>query len=333
MSSADTTTLDELLDMVGEAASSFPPPRAGTELILTAAAPNRAHASWHIDPADLAAARERAATAPLVIRLHDTTGITFDGTNPNDTHDTVVHGDHGHADLHLRKSGRTCLAELGLRRPDGHLERLALSDALDLPHDAPPARIAAQPTPDIGELAREGFAGLASRPAPAAAPEKSAAIWPDAAELTALLPDRSEYVEAWHERFAAQTTGIEAAHEQMYEEVGHIAFTEILPAVPELAAHAPQPAATETPAAPAPHKSSGDPQTIRLEDQAWCPAAGVALEVVLEITGRVPHGTRASLFNHPVELADDGTFHIRRVLRNPGELLPALAPHLRPPRD
>lgn len=340
MSSTETFPAHDLPGDAAGAADTFPPPRVGSELLLTETAPHRAHAWWHLDPADLDAARERAASSPLVIRLHDVTGITYDGKNPHDTHDTVVHGDHGQSDLHVRKTRRTYLAEIGLRRPDGHLELLATSERLEMQSEAHQIPASAPIPPDISALAGLELAGILSPPRSAAvtATEKpsEAAPWPDAAELGALVPDRSEYVEAWFERFSAHGSAIEAAQKQIADEVANVHFEELPSAsgltLPVASAQLPETPVAPTAEAPVP-VSSSTPQVIRLEDYLSAKtvtnaAEDIVISAELLIHGRIPRGRRATLFGQEIAVDETGAFEVTCDLPGAASLLAPLHPQL-----
>ncbi len=125
----------ELRDIAQEIASSYPPPRLGTEVVLLEVNPHRAHAYWNIDVEDYrsAAAACGDPSPPLLLRLHDVTGIEFDGSNSHSYFDLQVQGLQGHWYVDLWKDGRTHVAELGLRRADGRLEILARSNPVSTP--------------------------------------------------------------------------------------------------------------------------------------------------------------------------------------------------------
>lgn len=128
-------TADELRSVAQEIAASYPPPRLGTELVLLEINPHRAHAYWNVDVEDFqtAAAACGDPSPPILLRLHDVTGIEFDGTNAHSYFDMQVQGLQGHWYVDLWKDGRTHIAELGLRRADGRLEILARSNPVSTP--------------------------------------------------------------------------------------------------------------------------------------------------------------------------------------------------------
>ncbi|MCS6771779.1 MAG: DUF4912 domain-containing protein [Kiritimatiellae bacterium] len=126
---------EDLRAISQEISSSYPPPRLGTELVLLEINPHRSHAYWNIDVADFRRAAEAAGdpNPPLLLRVHDITGVNFDGTNSNSFFDLQVQGLQGHWYVDLWQDGRTYIGEIGLRRPDGRLEILARSNPVSTP--------------------------------------------------------------------------------------------------------------------------------------------------------------------------------------------------------
>lgn len=126
---------DELRRISEEISALYPPPRLGTELVLLEVNPHRAHAYWNVDVEDYQAARKRSGLErpPLVLRLYDVTGLTFDGSNAHQVFDIEIQGLQGHWYLDLWKDGRTHIADLGFRRDDGSLVCLARSNPVSTP--------------------------------------------------------------------------------------------------------------------------------------------------------------------------------------------------------
>lgn len=144
--SAPEPTAEDLRGVVEEISSHYPPPRLGTELVLLEVSPHRAHAYWNIDVEDYRAAQKQTGLqhAPLVLRLYDIT----DGTPPEKAitaFDVEIQGLQGHWYLDLWKDGRTHVADLGFRAPDGRLIPLARSNPVSTP--------AAAESPDYHTLA------------------------------------------------------------------------------------------------------------------------------------------------------------------------------------
>lgn len=329
MPGADDITPDELLAISEEMAAGYPPPRAGTELVLLDVNPHRAHACWHVDPDDLRAAQQRAPNAPLVIRMHDVTGVEFDGRNAHDTSDTLVHGLQGQIDLNVRRDGRTYLAEFGLRRPDGHLERLAMSDRIEMPRAPLPSR--AEKFSSLREqMDQMPVEAPAARPV-AAVPEVGP--WPTEAELASLLPARDAAVEAWYDAAVPIASPISFAHQTMEVEVRDVPAD--IPVEP-----------TSSPATISGANvlqfpvQRAAPSPIRLEDflgtsshNLGVAETGVELHVDVIVHGRVPAGRSVTLFGREVAVDADGRFSLRQELTNPGAVLPYVWSALRPAGD
>lgn len=128
-------TPEELRAVASEIAASFPPPRTGTELVLLEISPHRAHAYWHIDLDDYRRAAEACGDPcpPLILRIHDITGLPPEASQAHSSFDVQVQGLQGHWYVDLWRDGRTYIGELGLRRPDGALEPLARSNPVSTP--------------------------------------------------------------------------------------------------------------------------------------------------------------------------------------------------------
>lgn len=126
---------EELREVAQEISSLYPPPRLGTELVMLEVNPHRAHAYWNIDVEDYQRAAAQCGTdaPPLLLRIHDVTGIEFDGNNAHSYFDLQVQGLQGHWYVDLWKDGRSYVAELGLRRPNGGLVQLARSNPVATP--------------------------------------------------------------------------------------------------------------------------------------------------------------------------------------------------------
>ena len=125
----------DLRQVSDEISSLYPPPRLGTEIVLLEVNPHRAHAYWNIDVEDFRDGHKRCGMdrPPLVLRLYDVTGLSFDGSNAHQVFDIEIQGLQGHWYLDLWKDGRTHVADLGFRRPDGSLVCLARSNPVSTP--------------------------------------------------------------------------------------------------------------------------------------------------------------------------------------------------------
>ena len=365
MNEDDEILAEDMLAVSAEIAAGFPPPRACTELVLLDVNPHRAHAFWNIEAGEFLAARQRtgAAAPPLVIRLHDVTGIVFDGKNPHDTFDVGVGGLQGQTDVDVRKDGRTYVGELGFRRSDGHLERLAISQPMDLPR-APVlaahalAAKAAAPADEtrIAAAARIEMAGLAENEDAVVSPVAAPVVvgpWPDADELLLLLPPRAAAVAAWYEITGSPSSAISVAQKNSEAEMDGVSddvepeplrLPPVEPkaggvgrALQEAVPNDPPSLNSDTTLAETFSSATQMRQPVRLEDflsysshNLGRAEAGVDLHVEVLIHGRVPPGRRATLFDRAVPVDDDGHFALRHELLHPGPLLPYLAPALPP---
>lgn len=343
MNSEETdSTVDEEVDESVEMAALFPPPRAVTELVVIDTAPHRAHAFWNILPGEFEAARAQSGSEhpALVIRLHDVTGVpVFDGRNPHDTFDTVVSGSSGRTDIAVWKGSRSYLAELGFRRPDGHLVLFAQSDRFDMPvapasadRKAPPPEepeqivlstqeadalmpppLQAGPWPDENELLSWTRTAANVRPvAPARTAEAGRTGEPPAVVLSVSgLPlFETPHIDAEHAKMAVETCRIPPPRDHERLAYGRPVVETEGDDVP-----APQP--------PVPleglfRRSSDSPGSSAI-------AAECTAELVLR--GRIPAGRAATLFGRPVAVDADGTFAVRLRIDHPAAVLDQAGPH------
>jgi hypothetical protein len=127
-----------------------PPPAESTDIPwgygkdrVTAAAldPNRLYVYWEVT--DEAIARARAALgaaggdAWLNLRVYDTTGILFDGTNAHHHFDHGLGRSERQWFFEIRRPTSTAFVELGLRARDGGFARIARSNRVDFPRTEP----------------------------------------------------------------------------------------------------------------------------------------------------------------------------------------------------
>jgi len=344
MNDDEDISAEEMRSLAAEIASLYPPPRAGTEIVLLEVNPHRAHAYWNIDLEENRRIEDQSGQLPLVIRLHDVTGIEFDGRNPHDTNDTIVSGLQGQTDLNVWKDGRTYLAELGYRKHDGHLITLAASDRVDVPCEPRPGP-ADSPPPHVPSVSPASEAGVemagvlhANGAALALADTDSqdgeevavtAGPWPDEDELSALLPPRVEKVEAWYERLQTENSPITVAQQAMNVQV-EAASPEIRIG-PAHEGGAVEAGIADDASRPTPSSGSFSDAPIRLEEYLTYSSHGLGrpvedVEVHIDIVlhGRVPPGRTATLFGRPVQVDADGRFQSRQELSNPGPMLPYL---------
>ncbi len=128
-------TAEELRSVAEEVSALYPPPRLGTELVLLEVSPNRAHAYWNVEVDDFeAAVAASGQEAPaMLLRLHDVTGLEFDGSNAHSYFDVQVQGLQGHWYVDLWHDGRSYIAELGLRRAGGGFVSMSRSNRIATP--------------------------------------------------------------------------------------------------------------------------------------------------------------------------------------------------------
>jgi hypothetical protein len=128
---------EELIKVSEEVAACFPQPFEQSELVLMVIDPHHIHAYWSIAPGDLEAARREADSgdcrAPLVLRLYDITLIDFTRQDAHSRFDLAVHGLENTWYVELWQDAKSLIADLGLRRQDGSLARLARSNVVQTP--------------------------------------------------------------------------------------------------------------------------------------------------------------------------------------------------------
>jgi hypothetical protein len=126
-----------------ESPEALPAGYGKTRLTLMPIDPYRIHAYWEIAPADLRAARhslgDGAETATTVLRVHDVTGVNFDGTNARHMFDVEV-GGAANWYLTLWSAGKSYVGDLGLRAPGGHFVPLVRSNIVHTPGPVPSDR-------------------------------------------------------------------------------------------------------------------------------------------------------------------------------------------------
>ena len=126
--------------MPGEAANI--PWSYGKDRVTAAAIdPNRLYVYWEVTDDGIARARsalpDTGAHAWLNLRVHDTTGLLFDGRN---SHHHFDHGlDRGQRQwfFDINRPSSTVFVEMGLRTADGTFSRIARSGRVDFPRDEP----------------------------------------------------------------------------------------------------------------------------------------------------------------------------------------------------
>jgi hypothetical protein len=146
---------------------------------VTAAAvdPARLFVYWEVtDPAidrARAALGEGGADAWLNLRVYDTTGRIFDGTNAHSYFDHGLGRDDRQWFFHIGKPSSSAYVELGLRSRAGHFVKISRSSRVDFPRNAPVQEDAPEwltvrvGTGEAFSAGRGGGQGPARTPAPA----------------------------------------------------------------------------------------------------------------------------------------------------------------------
>ncbi len=103
--------------------------------------PDSAYLYWEITDEGIAAARSRLGPAGVdgwcTLRIYDTTGHAFDGTNANDYLDIRVdRADREHFVM-VRRPGSSMHAEIGIKTHEGYFQPVARSGRADFPRNAP----------------------------------------------------------------------------------------------------------------------------------------------------------------------------------------------------
>jgi len=134
---AELLSAAELFAVSQEIATFFPQPFRRTRVVLMVVDPHHVHAYWHIRMDDIERAREQvgegADSAPLVLRFYDVTMIDFSRQPAHGQFDVAVHGLVNNWYVDLWADGRSYVADIGLRRPDGSLVALARSNFVHTP--------------------------------------------------------------------------------------------------------------------------------------------------------------------------------------------------------
>jgi hypothetical protein len=154
--------------------------------------PDSAYLYWEIDDAGIAAARSRLGPAGergwCNLRIYDTTGRDFDGTNANDYFDLTVDRADREYYLMIRRPSSSMHAEIGVKTDEGFFQAIARSGRADFPRNGP--------SPDT---TLEWMTITSDGAPPCAAPYRSRYVGPEPAP-----PDRSGagYVDAWRAGYA-----------------------------------------------------------------------------------------------------------------------------------
>jgi uncharacterized protein DUF4912 len=122
--------------------------------------PERLYAYWEITDADLEKARAgfpESVDTRLVLRIFDTTGRIFDGTNAHHSFDVVIQRSDRQWFLNLNRPQSTAVVEVGMVGAQGRYVAMARSKPVDFPRrePAPPS----DPQWRIAEESAEGPGG------------------------------------------------------------------------------------------------------------------------------------------------------------------------------
>ena len=108
-----------------------------TRIALVDIDPCHVHVYWHVQAADLEAARGAASSSKtddsMLLRLHDAICTVMVGFIPWPPMELKVSGLNGYRYVEIPDCGKTLIAELGLRGPNGSFTRLASSHPVRLP--------------------------------------------------------------------------------------------------------------------------------------------------------------------------------------------------------
>lgn len=154
--------------------------------------PDSAYLYWEIRDDGVAAARGRLGAAGADgwcnLRVYDTTGRDFDGTNANDYFDIRVDRADREYYLMIRRPGSSMHAEIGVKTHEGFFQPIARSGRGDFPRDTP--------SPDTR---LEWLTVTSDGPPPCAAPCRSRYAGPEPS-----LPGRegAGYFDVWRAAYA-----------------------------------------------------------------------------------------------------------------------------------
>lgn len=154
--------------------------------------PDSAYLYWEITDEGIAAARARLGPRGgggwINLRIYDTTGRAFDGTNANDYFDLTVDRADREYYLMIRRPTSSMHAEIGVKTDEGFFQAIARSGRADFPRNAP--------SPN-GTL--DWMTITSGDPPPCVAPYRSRYNGPETP-----LPERAGagYVDAWRAGWA-----------------------------------------------------------------------------------------------------------------------------------
>jgi hypothetical protein len=165
--------------------------------------PDSAYLYWEITDEGIAAARARLGAGGergwFNLRIYDTTGRDFDGTNANDYFDLRVERGDREYYMMIRRPSSSMHAEIGILTDEGYFQAIARSGRGDFPRDAP------SPNTTL-----EWMTITAEYAPPCAAPYRSRYSGPEPP-----LPGRAGagYVDAWRAGYAPTAKATETSRE------------------------------------------------------------------------------------------------------------------------
>ena len=123
------------------AAPEVPASYAGDRIVLLVRDPYWVHVYWEISREALLRAKgvlkDEFYDAKSILRVHDVTGVDFDGTNSNSHSDIPVEGGATNWYINTRVPNRSYCVEIGLLSRSGRFVLLARSNQVTTPRDAP----------------------------------------------------------------------------------------------------------------------------------------------------------------------------------------------------
>jgi hypothetical protein len=165
--------------------------------------PDSAYLYWEITDGGIADARARLGPAGADgwcnLRVYDTTGRDFDGTNANDYFDIRVDRSDREYFLMIRRPTSTMHVEIGIKTGEGYFQPIARTGRADFPRSGPSA-----------DTSLEWLTVTSDYAPPAASPFRSRYRGPEPR-----LPPRegAGYVDVWRAAFAPSDAA-QAAHPQ-----------------------------------------------------------------------------------------------------------------------
>jgi hypothetical protein len=188
--------------------------------------PESLYLYWEITDEGIADARvrlgPRGAAGWVNLRIYDTTGHDFDGTNANDYFDLRVDRADREYYLMIRRPGSSLQAEIGIKTDEGYFQAIARSGRADFPRNSPSPNtrldwmtVESEYVPPCAMPCRSRYSGpeppLPGRegagyvdawragyaPTVTTEPAREAGAWSTTASSTSTTFERSLHVERW----------------------------------------------------------------------------------------------------------------------------------------